>query len=61
MVKTVFGIAVLAALVLSAGAASACPFGKTAQTPDQQTTASSSDQVPLPADGSKTTETKTGG
>jgi len=58
MMKTVFGMAVLAALVLSTGAALACPFGKTAQT-SQQTTASS-DQVPLPADGSKT-ETKTGG
>jgi hypothetical protein len=60
MMKTVFGMAVLAALALSAGAAGACPFGKTAQTTDQQTTASS-DQVPLPAGGAKTTETKTGG
>jgi hypothetical protein len=58
MMKTVFGMTVLAALVLSTGLASACPFGKTAQT--QQQTASSTDQVPLPADGSKT-ETKTGG
>jgi hypothetical protein len=58
MMKTAFGMAVLAALVLSTGAVSACPFGKTAQT--QQQTASSSDQTPLPADGSKT-ETKTGG
>jgi len=58
MMKTVFGMAVLAALVFSTGAALACPFGKTAQT--QQQTATTSDQVPLPADGSKT-ETKTGG
>jgi len=60
MMKTVFSMAVLAALVLSTGLASACPFGKTAQTSQQQT-ASSSDQVPLPAGGAKTTETKTGG
>ena len=59
MMKTVFSMAVLAALVLSTGLVSACPFGKTAQTSQQ--TASSSDQVPLPADGAKTTETKTGG
>jgi len=58
MMKTAFGMAVLAALVLSAGAVSACPFGKTAQT--QQQTASSSDTTVLPVDGSKT-ETKTGG
>ena len=58
MMKTVFGMAVLAVLVISTGLASACPFGKTAQT--QQQTATTSDQVPLPADGSKT-ETKTGG
>ena len=58
MMKMAF-MAVLAALVLSTGLASACPFGKTAQT--QQQTASSSDQVPLPADGAKTTEPKTGG
>jgi hypothetical protein len=58
MMKAIFGIATLAALVLATGA-SACPFGKTVQTTGQQTTASS-DQVPLPADGSKT-ETKTGG
>jgi len=60
MMKTVFSMAVLAALVLSTGLVSACPFGKTAQTSQQQT-ASSSDQVPLPAGGAKTTETKTGG
>jgi hypothetical protein len=64
MMKTVFGMTVLAALVPilmvgATGTATACPFGKTAQTTGQQTTASS-DQVPLPADGSKT-ETKTGG
>jgi hypothetical protein len=59
MMKTVFGMTVLAALVLSTGVASACPYGKTAQTTDPQTTASS-DQVPLPTEGSKT-ETKTGG
>ena len=59
MMKTVFSTAVLAALVISTGAASACNFGKTAQT--QQQTASTSVQVPLPVDGSKTTETKTGG
>ena len=59
MMKTVFGMTVLAALVFSTGLASACPFGKTAQTSQQQT-ATTSDQIPLPADGSKT-ETKTGG
>jgi len=64
MVKAVFGMAVLAALVPvllvgATGAARACPFGKTAQTTDQQATASS-DQVPLPTGGT-TTETKTGG
>ena len=59
MIKTAFSTAVLVALVLSTGAALACPFGKTAQTSQQQT-ATTSDQVPLPADGSKT-ETKTGG
>jgi hypothetical protein len=58
MMKAIFSAMVVAALVLATGA-SACPFGKTAQTTDQQTTASS-DQVPLPAGGS-TTETKTGG
>ena len=60
MTKTVFGMAVLTALALSAGVVVACPYGQTAQTSEQQTTASS-DQVPLPADGAKTTETKTGG
>ena len=59
MMKMVFSMSVLAALVLSTGLVAACPFGKTAQT--QQQTATTSDQVPLPADGSKTTETKTGG
>jgi len=59
MMKTVFSMSVLAALVLSTGLVAACPFGKTAQT--QQQTASTSVQVPLPVDGSKTTETKTGG
>jgi hypothetical protein len=53
-------MAILTALALSAGAVVACPYGQTAQTSEQQTTASS-DQVPLPADGAKTTETKTGG
>jgi hypothetical protein len=63
MMKTVFGMTVLAALVLSTGFAAACPFGKTAQDGvqgAQQQTATTSDQVPLPAGGS-TTETKTGG
>jgi hypothetical protein len=61
MMKMAFGTAVLAALfsVLVTGAVSACPFGKTAQTSQQQT-ATTSDQIPVPADGSKT-ETKTGG
>jgi hypothetical protein len=60
MMKMVFGMTVMAALVLATGLASACPFGKTAQEAQQQTV-SSTDQIPLPADGAKTTETKTGG
>jgi hypothetical protein len=57
----------LVALLALAGAASACPFDKNAQTTtsDQQQTSDSS-QLPLAAPGSTdttktTTETKTGG
>jgi len=52
----VFGIAGLALLAF-AGAASACPYGKTAETTDQSTSTS---QVPLPTDGTDT-GSKTGG
>jgi hypothetical protein len=61
--KTIFGTATVMALVPmllvgAAGAAFACPFDKSAQTTDQQTTASS--QIPLPTDGTAT-GSKTGG
>lgn len=54
--KTIFGTAALTALVLATGAALACPYDKSAQTTDQQTTASS-DQLPT----TTTTGSKTGG
>ena len=53
--KFVLGLVALLAL---AGAASACPYDKNAQTSTDQTTTS---QLPLPTDGTTTTETKTGG
>jgi hypothetical protein len=61
--KTIFGTAMAAALapmllIGAAGAALACPFDKSAQTTDQQITASS--QTPLPTDGTAT-GSKTGG
>ena len=58
--KTIFGTAALAALVLVAGAAFACPYDKSAQTTDDPQTSASS-QVPLPTDGTDTTGSKTGG
>jgi hypothetical protein len=59
MMKALFGTATIMALVLATGTAFACGHYKSAQTTSQQT-ASTTDQLPLPADGSKT-ETKTGG
>jgi len=46
-------------LLASAGAASACPFDKNAQTTAPTTTESS--QLPLPTDTTKDTGSKTGG
>jgi hypothetical protein len=59
MIKAMFGTVALATLVLTTGAALACPYATSAQTSDQQQTTASSD-LPLPTDGAKT-ETKTGG
>ena len=60
--RLVSGVAVLALLAGSAGAALACPFGKSAQSTEQQTTASSQDMLPTTTtDGTKTDGTKTGG
>jgi hypothetical protein len=53
----VLGLAALT-LLASAGAASACPFGKTAATTAPTTTESSALPLPTTTD---TTETKTGG
>jgi hypothetical protein len=63
MVRTiVLGLVTLLAL---AGTASACPYGKTAETTTDQQQTSDSSSLPLPTpgstDGTTTTETKTGG
>ena len=49
----------LVALLALAGAASACPMGKNAQTTAPTTTESSA--LPLPTDTTKDTGSKTGG